>query len=125
MASWEETKQAFGCDDQYLIDNHFKPREWTNDDEKLHKLLMENEALRTTQGCPKCEGIGTFRARYQPLDKHPRYYVCKYCGYGLNWYGEWQYWPDAKSNAWGHKLPTSKSTPKELVDTIGCNPWYG
>lgn len=87
---------AKGWSEQELADNQWRPRPWLDADEAQHERAMD-ENVRDFLRCPTCKAVGTYKPRYNAEYEHPRYWVCKWCGYGRNFDGEWQYYPDAKN----------------------------
>ncbi len=113
---------AKGWSEQELKENHWRARPWTEGTDLTWDQHM-NDRDRLT--CPECKAIGTFKPRFNKDYKHPRYYVCKWCGYGRDHDGEWQYYPDAKNGCWGIITSDSGMTPKEIMAEHNLDPWCG
>lgn len=115
---------AKGWTEEELKANHWRPKPWTDVDDARHDRQMD-ESVRDYLRCPNplCKSVGCFKPRRNEEYEHPRYYVCKWCGYGRNFDGEWQYWPDKRNNCWGIRTPDSGPTPKELCGNL--DPWLG
>jgi hypothetical protein len=107
---------------------------WTKWDTIVHDFWVHC-VLRDYMRCPKCKAVGTYKAHPPPF---VRRWLCKYCGYFKcpdqqgNVY-EGQCHPE-KEGTWDGRAvwqliprdhPNAQPTPKEVVDQIGCNPWFG
>ncbi len=115
---------AKGWTEEELRANQWHPRPWTDEDDARHDRAMEVRDLLNCEN-PRCKSVGCFKPRRNEEYEHPRYYVCKWCGYGRNFDGEWQYWPDKKNHCWGIKTPDSIPTPKEILEPYNIDPWCG
>ncbi len=122
MADQKAELLAKGWSEQELKDNQWRPKAWSKHDDYKFDTEMER---RDFLQCPHCKAVGTYKPRRNDEYEHPRYYVCKWCGYGRNHDGEWQYWPDRKNKCWGIRTPDSGPTPKEIMAEHNLDPWCG
>lgn len=103
--------------------NQWRPKPWTEEDDRTFDR-MNDLVSRDFLKCPNptCSSVGTFKPRFNPEYQFPRYYCCKWCGYGRTVHGEWQWLPDPKSG-WGWKNERSMTTPKQRCADL--DPWCG
>lgn len=115
MNAQKEALFEKGWTEAELKANGWRARPWTEGTDRTWQQQMEN---RDFLHCPECHVIGTYKPRFNASHEHPRYFVCKWCGYGRDFFGEWQYRPDKKQGVWGIVGPDSGPTPKELIGNL-------
>lgn len=116
---------AKGWTEAELKANNWQARDWGEQDFRDHIELMSN-GTRDLLRCPMCKSVGTFKPRYNPVhEDNARYYVCKWCGYGRDQFGVWQYRPDKKHKVWGMVNENSGPTPQEIMAQHNLDPFCG
>ncbi len=120
--SQKQTLLDKGWTEDELRINQWRPKPWTAEDDARFDRAMEVRDLLNCEN-PTCKSVGCFKPRRNEEYEHPRYYVCKWCGYGRNFDGEWQYWPNGEH--WGIRCAASGPTSKEIMAEHNLDPWCG